>query len=324
MDKSRKRVTFSECQEEEKRQYNRHLFSPDLDEPLPLLSISFVFYWRLNINDKYLRMCEWTMKLMTIISIGLMHADAFMILTGRERRSFLRRTLVWSSATTDTGNSIDTNLNPCGVDRVSICFGELCKCQEEENAESIMNDLLARDLPYVVEDAPCLGACGVGSMVSIEYEDGGYDLVTGLQETHDAVGIVSSTIPSEPSPDNIPAAAAAIEQEGRVGEHLNSISRPLDDKALDASTSLEEITQTKKNLDGSEAGDDTIVLKSTPPFTEATTNIVKPETVCKEEDHGAVQRMRDEAKAANEEIPNPWMNMALYLAKKAKESVVGE
>ena len=255
---------------------------------------------------------------MTIISLGFIRADAFMILTERERCSFLRRTLVWSSATTDTGSSTDTNLNPCGVDRVSICFGELCKCQEEENAESIMNDLLSRDLPYVVEDAPCLGACGVGSMVSIEYEDGGYDLVTGLQETHDAIGIVSSTIPSEPSPDNTPAAAAANEQEGRVGE------QPLDGKALDVSTSFEDITQTKSNSDVSEAGDDTIVLKTTSPFTEATPTIVKQEAVCKEEDHGAVQRMRDEAKAANEEIPNPWMNMALYLAKKAKESVVGE
>ena len=73
---------------------------------------------------------------------------------------------------------------------MSICMGELCKCQEEgNNAESIMADLESRNLPFSVEDAPCLGACGVGAMVSIEYENGDYNLVTGLEETLSAIGL---------------------------------------------------------------------------------------------------------------------------------------
>lgn len=44
---------------------------------------------------------------------------------------------------------------------VNICTAELCKCQEDGvGAEDILQDLLSRDLPYPIDEAPCLGACG--------------------------------------------------------------------------------------------------------------------------------------------------------------------
>ncbi len=196
---------------------------------------------------------------------------------------------LYMSAVEPLTTNTSTSANPRGVDRVSICHGELCKCQEEENAETIMNDLISRDLPYVVEDAPCLGACGVGAMVSIEYEDGGYDLVTGLQETHIAVGILSSPTSSKPP---VPAIADPVLE---IQQKADFISNDEDE-----------------------------IIEESQPITMATSLDSQPIKDSAKEDHGAVQRMRDQAKAAkNEEKPNPWVNMALYLAKKAQESVTG-
>ena len=70
---------------------------------------------------------------------------------------------------------------------VSVCTAELCCCQEEGlGGDEILEDLLSRNLPYPIEEAPCLGACGGGAMVAIDFEDGGYALVAGIDETlHD-------------------------------------------------------------------------------------------------------------------------------------------
>ena len=46
--------------------------------------------------------------------------------------------------------------------QVSVCTAELCKCQEDgQGADDILQDLLSRDLSYPVDEAPCLGACGM-------------------------------------------------------------------------------------------------------------------------------------------------------------------
>lgn len=67
---------------------------------------------------------------------------------------------------------------------VSVCTAELCCCQEEgPGGNEILEHLLSRDLPYSIGEAPCLGACGGGAMVSIDFEDGSYALAAGLDET---------------------------------------------------------------------------------------------------------------------------------------------
>jgi hypothetical protein len=192
-----------------------------------------------------------------------------------------------------------------------------------------MNDLLSRDLPYVVEEAPCLGACGIGAMVSIEYEDGGYDLVTGLQETHDAVGIVCSLSAPRTSCNADESVAAPFVQYQDEVEDFNRI--PLDsnnqleeNEGFSASSGMttqvdvEEENLRKIDIKVTDVANDKILESQ--PITKATS--IDSMTVDKEQDHGAVQRMRNELNVAVDEKPNPWVNMALYLAQKAKESVI--
>ena len=191
--------------------------------------------------------------------------------------------------------------NPRGVHRVSICMGELCKCQEE-NSDFIMNDLLSRNLPYTVEDSPCLGSCGVGSVVSIEYNDGGYDLVTGLQETHDAVGIIPSSRIDEQIELLCPPTLDHEEEETNEKGGLGSTF-------VVSSKGHEREDDMKQEIKSADERNSDLPDNSLPAG--------------KEPDHGAVERMRIEAEAANEENPNPWVNMAFYLAKKAKENIIG-
>jgi hypothetical protein len=282
------------------------------------------------------------MKTLAIASFLLIQLEAFVIRSRRQSVfNFLERptslpcttgtpTFLLAVGPSRVDVSTSTDVNPCGVDRVSICFGELCKCQEEqENAESIMNDLLSRDLPYVVEEAPCLGACGIGAMVSIEYEDGGYDLVTGLQETHDAVGIVCSLSAPRTSCNADESVAAPFVQYQDEVEDFNRI--PLDsnnqleeNEGFSASSGMttqvdvEEENLRKIDIKVTDVANDKILESQ--PITKATS--IDSMTVDKEQDHGAVQRMRNELNVAVDEKPNPWVNMALYLAQKAKESVI--
>jgi len=181
--------------------------------------------------------------------------------------------------------------NPREVDRVSVCLGELCKCQEE-SSELILQDLLSRNLPYVVEDAPCLGACGVGAMVSIEYQDGGYALVTGQQETFQAVGI------------------EGFNEMNNVWDEIG-----VDDTIDEDVRTIDIVAQAKYESIGVQNAPTTLKINDSSLSTLSTRSTTR-------DDHGAVKRMREEAVSSNEEITNPWVNMAVYLANKAKDSLL--
>lgn len=188
--------------------------------------------------------------------------------------------------------SVSTNNNPLKVDRVTICMGELCKCQDE-NADMIMESLVSKgDLPFQIEDSPCLGACGVGAMVSIEYEDGSYNLVTGLQETLKATGL-----------------------SGRIDAIENSISQ-------DMTSTSDQINQDDKISFNQMNSDDTNIVTSVPNLDGDSSDKVNDTFISAgDEDnmeHEAVKRMRDEARESNEEVLNPWVNLALYLFNKAR------
>lgn len=214
---------------------------------------------------------------------------------------------------TDTASIVDV---PVKVDRVNICMGELCKCQEEgNNAESIMADLQSRNLAFVVEDAPCLGACGVGSMVSIEYQDGDYALVTGLEETLSAIGITESGIRS----------IEEIEEGAEIGIKTKDDAQILNtDKSATSNKS-----DTVKNLSDQTSIQEhdygqTEVSKVTDSGQEEKEvegiNIMSKVSVV-EKEHDAVKRMRAEYER-EESLPNPWMNMALYIGDKVKEKLL--
>lgn len=202
--------------------------------------------------------------------------------------------------------------NPLDVDRVSICMAELCQCHEEENANTIQTELLSRDLPYTVEDSPCLGACGVGPMVSIEYENGDYALVMGLEETLAAVGIEM---------ERTTTVNAQEEREGDMGitsrdpQNLNTVETLDKDATEDAVGILSQEESTIKELEETRT-----ILETSDVMEES---LQKEEIISNAEDHGAVDRMRNEAQKAEQDNANPWVNMAAYLAKKAKESVLG-
>lgn len=201
--------------------------------------------------------------------------------------------------------------NPKNVERVSVCLGELCKCQEE-SSEFILQDLQSRNLPYVVEDAPCLGACGMGAMVSIDYKDGGFDLVCGMEETHAAVGIIQVDGPCQ----SVEINDAEEKQEVDLMNDLQQIMKEAEPTKIYEELSDEDsgnVIQIESNT--LQIGSDVLKEEEKPTTTDEA--LVKNEV-----DHGAVQRMREEAKTATEEQTNPWLNMALYLAEKAKESIM--
>ena len=226
--------------------------------------------------------------------------------------------------------SLEASANPLNVDRVSVCMGELCKCQEE-NAETILSNLLSRDLPYTVEDSPCLGACGIGAMVSIEYEDGDYALVMGLQETLHAVGIVS----------DVRAGAGDVTTSTTM-----DIGEEIHDELLRGNTVVDSGGNTSMSKSATtQAGVVSPIVKDAEvnkPVTIANADGIMNQpnsindasnldsgnermiqTVAIVEDHGAVDRMRAESAKAENERSNPWVNMAVYLAQKAKDSILG-
>jgi hypothetical protein len=187
------------------------------------------------------------------------------------------------------------NSNPSKVDRVTICMGELCKCQEE-NADMIMDTLVSIEgLPFQIDDSPCLGACGVGAMVSVEYEDGTYNLVTGLQETLEAVGLSES----------IDVRGNIMSQD--ILSPIESESARQDDLGETAQNYLNNIDMNSSTLNSvdnlSEKANETVIA------TEREDHNVE---------HGAVKRMREEARESKEEVLNPWLNMAVYLLNKAR------
>ena len=224
----------------------------------------------------------------------------------------------------DLSLNIDTtNQNPRGVDRVSVCMGELCKCQEE-SSELILQDLLSRNLPYVVEDAPCLGACGMGAMVSIEYQDGGYDLVMGRLETFQAVGIeIGSYDDSSNGDDDMRADTNGPDPNANAvsdAEVVRTANVLVDKENVDKEVLAQSITSVPSDV--------IVQTQSLSKETSQATHIdisnsdESDTSAAVRDDHGAVKRMRDAAKTSNDEITNPWINMALYLVNKAKDGIM--
>jgi hypothetical protein len=199
------------------------------------------------------------------------------------------------------------------VSTVSVCTAELCRCQEEGfGADDILSNLLSLDLPYPIDEAPCLGACGAGAMVAIDFEDGTCALVSGLEETLFELGLVGQTVP-----DGTPASSLdeveTVEDTAPVAvESITAIDVVVD---LAASRTIGEIDL---------APTTTIVeieLPAEPAKTLSTPPPPPPAATKKFED--ARDRMRAEA-AKDDQQNNPWFNAAAYLAEKAREKILGK
>ena len=88
------------------------------------------------------------------------------------------------------------------VTRVSVCAGELCQCQGEEfeftggASDAAISKLRGLNLDFPVDEVGCLGACGMGTMIAIDFENGDSILTDGLESTYTELGI---SIPKQTS-----------------------------------------------------------------------------------------------------------------------------
>jgi len=94
---------------------------------------------------------------------------------------------------------------------VNVCTSDFC-C--DAGSKELLQNL--RDCcnnnnessSYLIGETPCLGACGRGAMVAIDYDDGNNALVSGLDETLEELGLSSTRLMTttqiiqEPSPSN--------------------------------------------------------------------------------------------------------------------------
>ena len=81
------------------------------------------------------------------------------------------------------------------VARISVCAGELCQCQGEEfeytggASDAAINELEQLNLPFPIDEVGCLGACGMGTMIAIDFENGDSVMTDGLDSTYSELGI---------------------------------------------------------------------------------------------------------------------------------------
>ncbi len=84
------------------------------------------------------------------------------------------------------------------VTRISVCAGELCQCQGEEYeftggaSDAAIQELRKLDLKFPIDEVGCLGACGMGTMIAIDYENGDSIMTDGLESTYAELGISSA------------------------------------------------------------------------------------------------------------------------------------
>ena len=84
------------------------------------------------------------------------------------------------------------------VTRISVCAGELCQCQGEEYeftggaSDAAIQELRQLDLKFPIDEVGCLGACGMGTMIAIDYENGDSIMTDGLESTYAELGISSA------------------------------------------------------------------------------------------------------------------------------------
>ena len=241
------------------------------------------------------------------LSIIFLSANAF------QTTFFPTKSIITSTKQCTTILSLAAATKP--VSAVSVCTAELCQCQEE-SGQDILDDLLSRNLPYSVDEAPCLGACGGWAMVAIDFEDRSSALVAGLEETLLELGIKEDGI-EVPVVKEDTAVTASIEDDMNENQlEVKSISTKTTVLASPEETNIQEPitstteTETTSISDNSTKEELSEDLKKTKDFEK------------KYED--ARDRMRAQAAKArkeNEETINPWLNAASYLAKKAGEQL---
>ena len=212
---------------------------------------------------------------------------------------------------------------------VSVCTAELCQCQGDEYgnggaADALIANLRARQLPFPVEESGCLGACGMGTTVAIDYHDGTANLVAGLDQTLTELGISGMVVQEESSSttnnnDNVLSLSTAVPNSGipvvsTVPGGMDAQVFETDDYAREQIAELIAESEVPKQATEKKPVSVETIQCSTPQPPRRDT----PELV-----DGRDRRRADAAKETAS-ATNPWANMAGYLAKKAAEKLFGE
>lgn len=190
------------------------------------------------------------------------------------------------------------------VSRISVCAGELCQCQGEQYeytggaADAAIEELQSLDLPFPVDEVGCMGACGMGTMIAIDFENGDSIMTDGLDSTLLELGIERQQQLTAVSASTITDINEYANEDAISGNEEAVVSN--DDVVVSMSTTIKE---------------EETIAKPT-----IKTNKVQQETKKPRELADVRDRMRQEAA---EEVENPWINMASYLAKKATEKMFG-
>ena len=197
-----------------------------------------------------------------------------------------------------TSSSVPSSLGLAApVSTVSVCTAELCCCQEDGmGGLEILADLKARKLPYPIDEAPCLGACGGGAMVAIDFDNGTSSLVTGLDETLMELGLFSVM-------ENLPIVPPNVVKTSLPLSRVEGTGISTDDKVEEKESSEPDIVVTSENPVLTAGGKKAV--------TSSTKSLVDVR-----------ERMRTEA-LKDEERENPWLKAASYLAGKATERMFG-
>eukprot|EP00591_Stephanopyxis_turris_P005182 CAMPEP_0195519654 /NCGR_PEP_ID=MMETSP0794_2-20130614/15215_1 /TAXON_ID=515487 /ORGANISM="Stephanopyxis turris, Strain CCMP 815" /LENGTH=288 /DNA_ID=CAMNT_0040648845 /DNA_START=116 /DNA_END=982 /DNA_ORIENTATION=- len=191
-----------------------------------------------------------------------------------------------------------TASSECPVSRVSVCAGELCQCQGEEYeytggaADAAIEELQERDLAFPIDRVGCLGACGIGTMILIDYENGDATITAGLEETLVELGIEGK----ERLENIIDTRTDNTEAQGM--QNMDSAG-PLLQTATGIVESSKKITASLSET-------------SKAPF-------AKPPLLA-----DTRERMREESASEDEEVENPWIKMASYLGKKVTNKMFGK
>ena len=118
----------------------------------------------------------------------------------------IRTTHIHSTATATSSEEVVVKTK-VPVKRISVCAGELCQCQGEEYeytggaSDAAINKLQKLDLPFPIDEVGCLGACGMGTMIAIDFENGDSIMTDGLEETYSELGISARTQQQQSSTD---------------------------------------------------------------------------------------------------------------------------
>lgn len=177
------------------------------------------------------------------------------------------------------------------VSLISVCAGELCQCQGEQYeydggaSDAAIAELQSLDLPFPIDEVGCLGACGMGTMIAIDYENGDSIMTDGLDSTLAELGIQRQNLQSASVEHESSENGGQVEAVGNINEEAAS-SVPI----VASATVTNEIKENPKP-------------RKRPLLADPR------------------ERMREEA--ADEVVDNPWMNMAGYLAKKATGKIFG-